>query len=393
MFEYFPNNYSWNLGLLMALQLGGDLNEIHSACAGLVEVAARPNARNDPAAQQAWYEAWTRLGARLRQKAEHEHAAGHGLSAGRKYRRAAVYYMTAERMASHKSPDKMAAYRAMIDCFALGVKLREARVEWVDIPYERTTLPALFVPAASGGAAPCMIHFDGFDVHKEWTWLSGMPDEFARRGVASLIVDHPGVGAALRLRGLPTSHETERWASAALDYLETRPDVDRRRIGVTAMSLGGYYAPRAAAFEKRLACCVAWGARWDNAGSHGRILKDPNAARSVPGWVEHALWVYGQPDVESCAAAIARMTLDGVADKITCPLLVIHGANDRQVPVEQAERTVAAAINSPRRDLKVFTEDEGGAEHVQGDQFSLAIDYIADWVADVLLASPARRDK
>jgi dienelactone hydrolase len=235
-----------------------------------------------------------------------------------------------------------------------------------------------------------MIHFDGFDVTKEWMHLSGMAAELARRGVSTLMVDHPGVGAALRLQGLPTAPESERWAAAAMDFLERRPDVDAKRVGIVAMSLGGYFAPRAAAFEKRLACCVAWGARWDNALSHGRILSDPNAARSVTGWVEHALWVYGARDPAEAASKIAAMTLDGVADKIECPLLVVHGENDRQVPLDQARLTVERATRAPRRDLKVFTAAEGGAEHVQGDLFSAAVDYIADWVGDVLGGKVAR---
>ena len=166
--------------------------------------------------------------------------------------------------------------------------------------------------------------------------------------------------------------------------LEKRPDVDARRVGVIAMSLGGYYAPRAAAFETRLAACVAWGARWDNAGSHGRILRDPNAARSVTNWLEHALWYYGAGTADEAYEKIAKMTLEGIAGRIKCPLLVVHGANDRQVPFEQAERTVREATASPRAELRVFTAEEGSAEHVGGDLFSPTIDYIADWVAEVL---------
>ena len=229
-----------------------------------------------------------------------------------------------------------------------------------------------------------MIHFDGFDVTKEWMHLCGIAREFAARGIATLMVDHPGIGAALRLQGMAMNVESERWAAAALDWLERRSDVDARRVGVVAMSLGGYYAPRAAAFEPRLAVCVAWGARWENVGSHGRILRDPNAARSVTNWVEHALWYYGAKTPEEAYEKIAQMTLEGVAERITCPLLVVHGEHDRQVPREQAERTVKAAVRSPRAELRVFTAAEGGAEHVGGDLFSPTIDYIADWVAEVL---------
>ena len=80
------------------------------------------------------------------------------------------------------------------------------------------------------------------------------------------------------------------------------------------------------------------------------------------------------------------MTLEGIADRITCPLLVVHGENDRQVPTEQAERIVRSAVNSPRAELRIFTQAEGGAEHVGGESVSPTIDYIADWVAEVLHA-------
>jgi fermentation-respiration switch protein FrsA (DUF1100 family) len=85
------------------------------------------------------------------------------------------------------------------------------------------------------------------------------------------------------------------------------------------------------------------------------------------------------------------MTLEGVVDKITCPLLVVHGVGDRQVPSEQAERTVREAVNSREATLRVFDHDEGGVEHVNGDLFSVAIDAMADWVADTLgsTAGPA----
>ena len=382
MFEYFENHYSWNLGLLMAQQLGGEMTEIDEACRPLKELATRP--KDDPEASAAWTANWSGIAAKLQAYARRDEALGHRLTAGKKYLRACIYWFTAERMTSHKSPEKLKLYAAMAECFRRGVELRGEPMEFVAIPYEGTTLPALFYKASGDGPRPAMIHFDGFDATKEWMHLSGVAREFAARGISSLMVDHPGIGAALRLQGLAMNFDTERWAAAAMDWLETRAEIDAKRVGVVAMSLGGYYAPRAAAFEKRLAACVAWGARWDNAGSHGRILRDPNAARSVTGWVDHALWYYGAATPDEAYATIAKMTLEGVAEHIACPLLVVHGANDRQVPLEQAERTIRAAVNSPRADLRVFHAEEGGAEHVGGDLFSPTIDYIVDWVAEVL---------
>jgi dienelactone hydrolase len=383
MYEYFPNHYSWNLGLLMALQLGGEMTEIDEACRPLIEVAQRPDAKDDPQAQQLWLAQWKTLGDKVEAFARLDEKQGHRFSAGRKYLRACVYYMTAERMAGHKDPQKLEIYGKLLETFRKGVTLRDVPLEFVDIPYGNTTLPALFHRAPGDGRKPAMIHFDGFDVVKEWMFLCGIAEEFARRGISTLMVDHPGVGAALRLQGLPTSPESERWATASMDYLETRNDVDASRVGIIAMSLGGYYAPRAAAFEKRLAACVAWGARFENASSHGRILRDPNAARSVTGWVDHALWVYGANDKEDAARKIDAMTLAPVIEKITCPILVLHGENDRQVPLDQAQKTIDGAINSPRRDLRILTAAEGGVEHCQGDLFASGIDIMTDWVADV----------
>jgi dienelactone hydrolase len=387
VFEYFPGHYSWNLGLLMALQLGGEMTEIDAACRPLVEVARRPDVREDRQAQALWVERWSDLSDHVAALAAADEQAGFGMGAGRKYLRAAVYAFTAERMAPHEGPLRATLYARMLDRFRAGVTLRREPIEFVEIPYEGTTLPALFHRAPGPGPRPAIIHFDGFDVTKEWVHLCGVAREYAARGIATLMVDHPGVGGALRLQGLTLNPETERWAAAALDWLERRADVDAGRVGVAAMSLGGYYAPRAAAFETRLACCIAWGARWDNALSHGRILRDTGAERSITGWVEHAMRVYGARDREDLAARIAALTLEGVAERITCPLLVIHGENDRQVPADQARRTIEAAVNSKRRDLRIFTRAEGGAEHVQGDLFAHAVDLMADWAAEVLAAS------
>ena len=200
-----------------------------------------------------------------------------------------------------------------------------------------------------------------------------------------LFVDHPGVGEALRLRNLTARPDTEVPAAACVDYLETRSDVDPERIGIMALSLGGYYAPRAAAFEKRLKCCVAWGAIWD----YGEIYK-PRLAGSkgtelpVSAWSDHFKWVFGRDTLEEAAEIATHFTLEGVAEKITCPLLVVHGENDRQIPLRHAEKTIEAAVNSPGRKLKVFALTDGGAEHCQADNSAMFIDYAGHWIAETL---------
>jgi len=386
MFEYFPDNYTWSLATMLAINCldHANMSEIDDACRPLKGLAKV----NDDAAQSAWYESWKRVGERIEGLADSDKAAGHRLSAGRKYLRACVYYLVADRMVTNLDSRKIGIYKKALHVFREGVTLRRDPVEFVEVPFQGASLPALFVPAKGGARAPCIIHFDGFDVMKEILYLNNMGDEFGRRGVALLLVDHPGVGEALRLRNMHLTPETELPAIACVDYLETRHDVDPERIGMMAVSMGGYYGTRAAAFEKRIKCCVAWGAMW-NVGEQlertfvtGRL----GQTRSVPPF--QLLWVFGKETAEEAIAVAKTMTLDKIIDKVTCPLLVMHGENDRQVPLSYAEKTIQAAVNSPVRKLKVFTKAEGGAEHCQVDNGSLAVDCATDWVAEILGAYP-----
>jgi aerobic-type carbon monoxide dehydrogenase small subunit (CoxS/CutS family) len=178
--------------------------------------------------------------------------------------------------------------------------------------------------------------------------------------------------------------ESERWAKRALDWLERRDDVDASRVGVVAMSLGGYYAPRAAAFEPRLACCIAWGARWDNAGSHGRILRDASAARSVTGWLDHALWYYGAADVDEAESKIAQMTLEGVIASGS-PARCSSCTGPTTARCRWRRPSARSRSNEqPQRDAARLRCRRRRVEHVNGDLFSVAIDAMADWVADTL---------
>jgi dipeptidyl aminopeptidase/acylaminoacyl peptidase len=148
------------------------------------------------------------------------------------------------------------------------------------------------------------------------------------------------------------------------------------------ISLGGYYAPRAAAFEPRFKACVSWGAIWDyHATWKRRIDKAFQASLSVPG--EHILWVLGVPSLDEALGKLEGFRLDGVAQKVKCPFLLTHGERDAQIPIEDA-RALHAAIGAEDKTLKVFTLEEGGFEHCQGDNLTIGVAYIADWLADRL---------
>jgi dipeptidyl aminopeptidase/acylaminoacyl peptidase len=154
------------------------------------------------------------------------------------------------------------------------------------------------------------------------------------------------------------------------------------RVGVMAMSLGGYYAPRMAAMDPRYKACIAWGAIWDyHATWVKRLERIKQAALPVP--ADHLLWACGVKTYEEALKKIEGFKLDGVAQKVKCPFLLMHGAADAQVSMPEAQK-LFDAIGSKDKTFRVFTEEEGGAQHCQRDYLTRAVDVIADWLDEKL---------
>lgn len=382
MFKYFPTNYVWNLSVDLAIEMGARIGEIEAMCAPLQDAAKAP----DAAGTRAFRETWVRMADQLCLLADEDEAQGRLLSAGEKLRRASSYLITAERLQAHDAPGRMELYRRELALFLKGSRLLGDKVRRVEIPYEGAHLSALYLPAEGlqpGQRAPLLVQLNGLDSTKEMKYLVGLPAWLARRGVSSLVVDQPGSGEALRLHGLSARFDAEHWASRVVDWLEQQPDVDAKRIGCEGVSLGGYYCPRAVAFELRFACGVVWGANHDWRDVQKRRLeKEGNFP--VPHYWAHVQWVWGAKDMDDFMRIAEHVHLDGVVEKIRVPFLVTHGERDSQIPLKWAQRTYEQLVNSPKRELKVFTEREGGVQHASFDNSINAGHYIADWVAETL---------
>ena len=374
--DEFPGNFVWSNATLVTKGMApyGAV-----ALAEIDEVCERLRARQGEL--QAWTEEWSAMGRRLEAVADAAAAEGRELTAGNYYLRAGMYHFTAERFVP-PGEEKRALGKKALACQHAGLRRRYPNLEFVEVPYEGTTLPALFMKAPGvTGQAPTIVVFDGMDNCKEMSVLfAGL--EFAARGWHTLAIDGPGQGESLRLRDLSARHDYEVPGAAAYDYVAARSDVDRRRVVVMGYSFGGYYAARIAAFERRYAAGVAFAAlHWDLAAWQREIKRRQDSdPKTTAQSTFHFRWVMGCDTADAAIEKAAKFSLVDVAPRITCPFLVVHAEDDRVVPVASAH-ALYAALGSPRKHLRIFTAADGSTYHAQADNRQVGVDYIADWLA------------
>ncbi|MFL5084135.1 MAG: alpha/beta hydrolase family protein [Xanthobacteraceae bacterium] len=376
--ETFPGNLRWS----NAMQIVKGMVPWAAAAMGEIDIVIqRLKAReHDGNPDRAWKEEWAAMGDKVAAIADAAAGERREITAGNNYMRAGNYYYSAERFIP-PGVDKMAMYDKALRCYRAALKRLYPNVEPVDVPYEGQSLAAYFMKAPGvTGRAPTVVLFDGMDNCKEMSVIfAGI--EFAKRGMHTLAIDGPGQGETQRLRQIHSRPDYEVPGTAAYEYVASRADVDANRVAVMGYSFGGYQAPRIAAFEKRYAACVALGAmHWDlhgwQADVKARLAKD--AKTSFTSNFQFR-WVIGAPDNETALEWAKRFTLEGAAERIECAFLVVHGENDRIVPVAEA-KTLYKRVGSNRKHIKIFTAEEGGAEHCQVDHRQQGIDYIGDWL-------------
>jgi 2,6-dihydroxypseudooxynicotine hydrolase len=190
---------------------------------------------------------------------------------------------------------------------------------------------------------------------------------FLARGIATLIFEGPGQGEAQYDFAIRGDYEVP--VKAVLDFVATRRDLDSSRIGMWGVSLGGYYAPRAAAFDKRIKACIAlggpfnWGANWDN----------------LPDLTREAFRVRSHCATQDEAKKNAlTLSLEGVAQNITCPIFIVNGRLDRIVPAADAER-LAKEVKGPA--TLMIIED---GNHIATNRAYRWRSQSADWMAEQL---------
>lgn len=363
MHYFFPENYRWSYNTLLAFAAGAEIGDFALI---LPKLAARVGD------DETWHEAWHELADLLEERAQCKT----GITRSEDLFLASLYHTISEHFINPKDSRRLDSYQNVLKCFADASKAALFSLERVEVPFEGVTLPAYFMPAIGrSGPCPTVIFVCGLDTTKE-LWFLRAREQFALRGMNALFLDTPGVGEALRMRRLYTRHDYEKPIAAAIDYLETRREVDGERIGLVGSSLGGYYVARATAFEPRVTATIAWGAIYDYHDIWVQRMAG-NGASAAPTF--QLMFITGKDTMEDAIEHISQFKVSPFAAQIKVPFLIMHGAEDRQVPLADA-KAMLECISSSEKELIVFNDRNGGAAHTQFDNHRPALHFAADWM-------------
>jgi 2,6-dihydroxypseudooxynicotine hydrolase len=317
-----------------------------------------------------WCSAWSERAAVHEALGRAALAAGHGRSAGEHLSRAGVYYHFAKFLFVEDMAQLRAAHLKAVECRNLALPHLDPPGERVLIPYEGGHLAGNLRRPRGIARPPIVVMIMGLDSAKEE--MDAYETTFLTRGMATLAFDGPGQGEGEYDYAIRGDYEVA--VKAVVDWVERCPDVDGRRIGLWGVSLGGYYAPRAAAFEKRVAACIALSGPFAM-GDHWE---------GVPPLTRAVFRVRSKSADDAAAQRVARtLTLAGVASRIECPLYIVTGRLDRLVPAADAERLAAEAGG----EVELLVVEDGN--HVVNNRPYRYRPQTADWMAERLGAGPA----
>jgi len=312
-----------------------------------------------------WCSAWSARALVHEKLGREALAAGNSFSAGEHLNRAATYYHFGKYLFVQDMEQHRAAHKKAVECLTLALPHLDPPGERVLIPYEGKHLAGVLRLPHGVKRPPIVLMTMGLDSTKEE--LDTFEMTFLKRGIAILAFDGPGQGEAEY--DFPIRADYEAVTGQVIDWLQRRDDIDSNRIGIWGISLGGYYAPRSAAFEKRLKACIANCGPWNFAAHWDELPKLTRAAFRVRS--------HSTSD-EQARQRANELSLEGVASRIECPMFVIAAGLDRLCPPGDAKR-LASEAHGP---VELVVIEDGN--HVAHNRPYRYRPQSADWMAKQL---------
>ncbi len=312
-----------------------------------------------------WCREWVATGDIHHELAVKAEAKADFVSAGEAYIGAALCYHFGKFVFQDFHEEYMSASQKSVESYAKGLKLLDPTGERIEIPFDSTKMVGTFRKPAGVERPALILLLPGLDSTKEeFFYWEGV---FLKRGLATFSLDGPGQGECGYNSYIRPDYEAA--VSTAIDTLTKRTDIDQNRIGLAGVSLGGYYAPLAAAYESRVKAAVGicgpynFAECWDGA---------PSLTRAA--FQYHS----GAKDAADAKVKAGKLSLEEAAHKIKQPLLVIQGRLDRLIPWEQAQKIVNAV--GKNAELAMF---ENG-NHVCNNIPYVYRPLTADWLKEKL---------
>jgi dienelactone hydrolase len=325
-------------------------------------------------------------------------AAGHRSSARSLYLQASNYIFAATYFCDGMgAPEEMQpAWQTSRNALDKAFALFTHPVEHIKIPYAGTTLPGYFIkPDASKAPRPLFIMTNGSDGSVLDMWVQGGASAI-ERGYNVLIFDGPGQGAALWLQHLYFRPDFEKVVTPVVDYALERPDVDKHRIALQGISQGGYWVPRALAFEHRIAAGIADPGVYDVSTSWYASLPPPVLAMLANGGKSTFDGIFaGTPAALKATyafrarpfglsspfdtfTAVKKYTLAGLVDKITAPMFIANPEDEQFWPGQSQK--LYDLLPGTKKALVPFTVAEGANHHCEPMAPGLRSIKVFDWL-------------
>jgi hypothetical protein len=333
-----------------------------------------------------WAEEWPKIAEKVEKRAQDAAAKKHFVSAREFYMRSATYYRTTLATLLPSDPKFKMYAEKFKACFLKAAPMYELPIEYIEIPFENTLLPGCFIKSsAEDKKNKTLIMIGGGETFFMDLYMYIAPSAL-KRGYNFLTVDIPGQGT-LPFEGHVFRPDTEIPIKAIIDYALNRPDVDPDKLAMYGISGGGYYVPRAAAYDKRIKACIANHVfnDFNKFLSHTALKTKKDTEKISPmnyRMMELLSWRHGLKSISAIIERSKAFKFD--PSMITCPFLNITSSGEYANPATKAiQDECFKNIGSNVKNMIVAPFNEGAGTHCLGENLGLMSALVFDWLDEV----------